>query len=243
MAPFPHRGLQNNAANALPDAAALCADHFHLRVLGTTPRSDCQLMVSVSMKIQDHPHDLLLHHIAPSFRYDRGRPTQVDQAGIDILLVGDSAGMVIHGHDTTLPVTIEDMLSHCKAVARGASRPFLVGDMPFGSYEVSEGQAVQTAMRLLKEGGMDAVKMEGPLSCCAAFEYVSRSLHAAASPFYNSLLLAEPGCEHVALSPRQSPLGKQPLLNGYRLEWIQPVYPARVMPRQQEQALVVKSVG
>lgn len=176
-------------------------------------------MVSFSMKIQDHPHDLLLLHIAPSFRYDQGSPVQVDQAGIDILLVGDSAGMVIHGHDTTLPVTIEDMLSHCKAVARGASRPFLVGDMPFGSYEVSEGQAVQTAMRLLKEGGMDAVKMEGPLSCCAAFEYLSHSLRAAASPFYSLLVLAEPGCKRVALSPGKSLPGKQPMLNGYRLEW------------------------
>ena len=78
-----------------------------------------------------------------------------------MLLVGDSAAMVVHGHDTTLPVTLEDMLSHCRAVARGASRPFLIGDMPFGSYEVSEGQAVSTAIRLLKEGGMDAVKMEG----------------------------------------------------------------------------------
>jgi hypothetical protein len=64
----------------------------------------------------------------------------VDRAGIDICLVGDSVGMVVHGHDTTLPVTMEDMLLHCKAVARGADRPLLVGDLPFGSYEQSTQQ-------------------------------------------------------------------------------------------------------
>ena len=64
----------------------------------------------------------------------------VDRAGIDICLVGDSVGMVVHGHDTTLPVTMDDMLLHCKAVARGADRPLLVGDLPFGSYEQSSQQ-------------------------------------------------------------------------------------------------------
>ena len=86
---------------------------------------------------------------------------QVDQAGIDMLLVGDSAAMVVHGHDNTLPITLDEMLVHCRAAARGASRPFLVGDLPFGSYEVSVTQAVDTAMRFLKEGSMDAVKLEG----------------------------------------------------------------------------------
>jgi Ketopantoate hydroxymethyltransferase len=86
---------------------------------------------------------------------------QVDQAGIDMLLVGDSAAMVVHGLDNTLPITLDEMLVHCRAAARGASRPFLVGDLPFGSYEVSSTQAVKTAMRVLKEGSMDAVKLEG----------------------------------------------------------------------------------
>ena len=86
---------------------------------------------------------------------------KVDKAGIDILLVGDSAGMVVHGHDTTVPVTLEMMLLHCQAVSRGASRPFLIGDMPFGSYEISKGQAVSTAMQFLKQGNVDAVKVEG----------------------------------------------------------------------------------
>lgn len=72
--------------------------------------------------------------------YDYPSAVHVDQAGIDICLVGDSAAMVVHGHDTTLPVTLELMLSHCQAVARGATRPLLVGDLPFGSYEASSNQ-------------------------------------------------------------------------------------------------------
>ena len=65
---------------------------------------------------------------------------QVDEAGIDMLLVGDSVAMVVHGHDTTLPITLDEMLAHCKAVTRGARRAFCVGDMPFGSGE--QGQAL-----------------------------------------------------------------------------------------------------
>ena len=93
--------------------------------------------------------------------YDYPSAVAVDQSGIDVILVGDSAAMVVHGHDTTLPITLDEMLTHCKAVARGASRPLLVGDLPFGSYEQSPTQAVESATRMLKEGSMDAVKLEG----------------------------------------------------------------------------------
>lgn len=93
--------------------------------------------------------------------YDYPSAVQLDTAGIDVCVVGDSASMVIHGHDTTLPISLEDMLVHCRAVARGAKYPLLVGDLPFGSYESSTSQAVDTAVRMLKEGGMDAIKLEG----------------------------------------------------------------------------------
>jgi 3-methyl-2-oxobutanoate hydroxymethyltransferase len=85
----------------------------------------------------------------------------LDEAGIPILLVGDSLGMVMLGYPTTLPVTLEDMLHHSKAVARGSRQALLVGDMPFMSYHVSVEQAVASAGRFLQEGGMHAVKLEG----------------------------------------------------------------------------------
>lgn len=103
---------------------------------------------------------------------------KVDKAGIDILLVGDSAGMVIHGHDTTVPVTLDMMLLHCQAVSRGASRPFLLGDMPFGTYEVSKEQAVSTAMQFLKQGNVDAVKVEGEPGKVATSSIEVHSTHA-----------------------------------------------------------------
>ncbi|KAK1364300.1 3-methyl-2-oxobutanoate hydroxymethyltransferase [Heracleum sosnowskyi] len=93
--------------------------------------------------------------------YDYPSAVHLNNAGIDIALVGDSASMVVHGHDTTLPITVDQMLVHCRAVARGAKRPLLVGDLPFGSYESSTQQAVDTAVRILKEGEMDAIKLEG----------------------------------------------------------------------------------
>ncbi|KAJ8900590.1 hypothetical protein K2173_025367 [Erythroxylum novogranatense] len=93
--------------------------------------------------------------------YDYPSAVHIDTAGVDICLVGDSASMVVHGHDTTLPISLDEMLVHCRAVSRGAKRPLLVGDLPFGSYEASLGQAVDTAVRVLKEGGMDAIKLEG----------------------------------------------------------------------------------
>ena len=72
--------------------------------------------------------------------YDYPSAVHLDMAGIDICLVGDSASMVVHGHDTTLPITLEEMLVHCRSVARGAKRPLLVGDLPFGTYESSSNQ-------------------------------------------------------------------------------------------------------
>lgn len=93
--------------------------------------------------------------------YDFMTARAVDQAGVDCILVGDSLGMVVLGYPNTLPVTMEDMLHHCKAVARGASTALLVGDMPFLSYQVSTAEAVRNAGRFLQEAGMEAVKLEG----------------------------------------------------------------------------------
>jgi 3-methyl-2-oxobutanoate hydroxymethyltransferase len=83
-----------------------------------------------------------------------------DSAGIDILLVGDSAGMVVLGYTSTMPVSMQEMLIFCGAVARGAKRAMIVGDMPFGSYQVGPGAAVENAIQLIK-AGCDAVKLEG----------------------------------------------------------------------------------
>jgi 3-methyl-2-oxobutanoate hydroxymethyltransferase len=93
--------------------------------------------------------------------YDCTTARLIDRSGIDSILVGDSLGMVVLGYDTTLPVTMDDMLRHCQAVARGASRALLIGDMPFLSYQVSPAEAVRNAGRFLQKGGMDAVKLEG----------------------------------------------------------------------------------
>ncbi|KAK2999402.1 hypothetical protein RJ639_023167 [Escallonia herrerae] len=122
-------------------------------------------------KPQNHDQRVTLTHLRQKHRkgepitmvtaYDYPSAAHLDSAGIDICLVGDSASMVVHGHDTTLPITLDEMLVHCRAVARGAKRPLLVGDLPFGTYESSTHQAVDTAVRVLKEGGMDAIKLEG----------------------------------------------------------------------------------
>ena len=93
--------------------------------------------------------------------YDYPTALAIDQAGIDSILVGDSLGMVVLGYENTLPVTMEDMLHHCRAVARGAQYALLIGDMPFMSYQASPADAVRNAGRFLQEAGMNAVKLEG----------------------------------------------------------------------------------
>jgi 3-methyl-2-oxobutanoate hydroxymethyltransferase len=92
--------------------------------------------------------------------YDASFAALVDESGADVVLVGDSLGMVIQGHDTTVPVTLDHVIYHCKAVARGLRRPFLMADMPFMTYTSRE-QALQNAVRLMQEGGAKMVKLEG----------------------------------------------------------------------------------
>lgn len=93
--------------------------------------------------------------------YDYTSAKFVDKAGIDAVLVGDSYSMVVSGHDTTVPATLEEIIYHAKAVSRGISEAMVVGDMPFGSYEVSDEDALRSAFRLMKEGRVDSVKLEG----------------------------------------------------------------------------------
>jgi 3-methyl-2-oxobutanoate hydroxymethyltransferase len=92
--------------------------------------------------------------------YDAPSGRLADRAGVDLILVGDSSGMVVHGRESTVPVTLDEILFMTQWVTRGAKRPIVVADMPFGSYEASNEQAVANAIRLVKEGGADAVKLE-----------------------------------------------------------------------------------
>ncbi|HKJ25037.1 MAG TPA: 3-methyl-2-oxobutanoate hydroxymethyltransferase [Myxococcota bacterium] len=95
-----------------------------------------------------------------------------DGAGIDVLLVGDSLANVVQGEETTLPVTLDEVIYHTRMVARGVRRALLVGDMPFGSYQVGPEDAVRSAIRLVKEGGAHAVKLEGGRHVAAAIERI-----------------------------------------------------------------------
>jgi 3-methyl-2-oxobutanoate hydroxymethyltransferase len=93
--------------------------------------------------------------------YDYPTARLLDEAGVDVLLVGDSLGMVVLGHESTLPVTIEDMLRHTAAVRRGTKRALVVADMPYGSYHTDNAESLRNAVRFVKEAGAEAVKIEG----------------------------------------------------------------------------------
>jgi 3-methyl-2-oxobutanoate hydroxymethyltransferase len=131
--------------------------------------------------------------------YDYPTARIVDEAGTDIILVGDSLGNVVLGYDSTVPVTLEEMLHHTRAVRRGVERALLVADMPYGTYHTGPDDAVRAALRLVKEGGAEAVKLEGGR---ARVETVRR------------LVAAEiPVMGHVGLTPQS--LNK---LGSYRLQ-------------------------
>jgi len=131
--------------------------------------------------------------------YDYTGALLVDQAEIDMILVGDSLGMVMMGLDSTVPVTMDEMLHHCRAAARGAKYAFLVGDMPFLSYQVSPAEAVRNAGRFLKEAGMDSVKLEGGQEMVPAIEAIVRA--------------GIPVMGHLGLTPQS--ISK---LGGYRIQ-------------------------
>jgi 3-methyl-2-oxobutanoate hydroxymethyltransferase len=100
------------------------------------------------------------HKIVMVTAYDAPSGRLADAAGVDLILVGDSSGMVVHGRESTVPVSLDEIVFMTQWVTRGAKRPIVIADMPFGSYEESDVQAVHNAVRLVKEGGADAVKLE-----------------------------------------------------------------------------------
>ena len=124
------------------------------RVGSGAPRAKVTAPAIQALKRKGEPITVVTAYDFPTARY-------ADQAGIEILLVGDSVGTVMLGYESTLPVTMEDMLHHVRAVARAKPSAMVIGDMPFMSYQVSTEQAVANAGRLVQEGGADAIKLEG----------------------------------------------------------------------------------
>src|SRR5471032_1220294 len=104
--------------------------------------------------------------------YDASFAVLLDAAGVDVVLAGDSLGMVIQGHDTTVPVTMDHMVYHCAAVARGLNRPFLMADLPFMSYP-SKDQALENSVRLMQEGGAKMVKLESGAGQTETVEFLA----------------------------------------------------------------------
>jgi len=105
--------------------------------------------------------------------YDYPTATFAEQADMDMILVGDSLGMVVMGYDSTIPVTMADCISHCQSVRRGAPNTWVVGDMPFMSYQKSDEDAVENAGRFLKEGGVDCIKLEGGRRVCSRIRAIT----------------------------------------------------------------------
>jgi len=131
--------------------------------------------------------------------YDYPTGNLVDQAGIDTILVGDSLGMVMLGYDSTVPVTMDEMIHHSKAVSRGVKSSFIIGDMPFMSYQIKLEQAVENAGRFMKEGGCDSVKLEGGTEM---------------APVVKAIVTAGvPVCAHIGLTPQTATM-----LSGFKVQ-------------------------
>ena len=143
-----------------------------------------------------------------------------DRAGVDLILVGDSLGMTALGYETTVPVTMADMLHHCRAVMRGVRGAFVVGDLPFGSYHTSVEGALENAVRMVKDGGADCVKLEGG----AKMADVIRAIVDAGIPV----------CGHIGLTPQTSTM-----LGGMKAQGRDIAAARRVI----EDALAVESAG
>jgi len=135
--------------------------------------------------------------------YDYPFARILDEAGVDIILVGDSLGMVVLGYDSTLPVTMREMIHHTKAVSRAVKRALVVGDMPFGSYQISTEHALRSAKRFIQEGGADAVKLEGGEPVVKTVKTLSRQ--------------GIPVMGHLGMTPQTATL-----LGGYKVQGREP---------------------
>ncbi len=144
------------------------------------PRPPVNVATLARMKAEGEP-------IACLTAYDASFALLLDKAGVDVVLVGDSLGMVIQGHDTTVPVTVDDVVYHTRAAARGLQRPFLIADMPFMSYSDPD-QALVNAVRLMQEGGAMMVKLEGGAGQVEIVEHLARH--------------DIPVCAHLGLKPQ-----------------------------------------
>jgi len=131
--------------------------------------------------------------------YDYCTACLEDQAGIDTILIGDSLAMVMLGYDSTVPVTMEDMIHHCKAVSRGVKSSFIIGDMPFMSYQVTAEKAIENAGRLIKEAGCDSVKLEGGSDIAPTVRAIVKA--------------GVPVCGHIGLTPQTATM-----LSGFRVQ-------------------------
>ncbi len=131
--------------------------------------------------------------------YDYPTAAIADSVGVDSILVGDSYGMVVLGYENTIPVTVEELLPVCRAVRRGATRSLLIGDLPFMSFQVSPEEAIRTAGRFVKEGGMEAVKIEGGREVSKTVESISR--------------MGIPVLGHIGVTPQTATLH-----GGYRIQ-------------------------
>lgn len=166
-------------------------------VPATIPVDAARLPVTLPSLVEKHR---LGEKLVMVTAYDFPSARAAEAAGVDLVLVGDSGAMTVLGHESTVAVTVEELLMLCKAVRRGLRTPLMIGDLPYGSYEISDEQAVQTAFRFIKEAGCDAVKLEGcgPMSVSRARAIVQAGI---------------PVMGHVGLTPQTATA-----LGGYRAQ-------------------------
>jgi 3-methyl-2-oxobutanoate hydroxymethyltransferase len=184
--------------------------------MAISPNSDRRKITTLSLaakKMSGEPITMMT-------AYDYPTALVLDRVGMDGILVGDSLGMVVLGYENTLSVTMEDMIHHCKAVARGARFAHLIGDMPFLSYQVSTAEAIRNAGRFLQEGGMDAVKLEGGKEVAATV----KAIVAAGIPVMG----------HIGLTPQSVHM-----LGGYKVQATSAAAARRLL----EEALILAESG